>query len=118
MQITEIHSGKRGFFLASVRFVPEETGGGKEIRQAETMNRFYEALEKAAAEYAEACIADCPLSRYDCEIRARQEAGEILVSISLRHRLPGEASRRRTGFHRWRDGFLREEKCSDSIVLV
>ena len=118
MQITEIQSGKRGFLLTSVRFVPEEAGGRKEIRQAETMNRFYEALEQAAMEYAEACTAACLLSRYDCEIRARQVGEEILISICLRHRLPGEASRRRTAFHRWRDGLIREEKCSDSIVLV
>ena len=118
MQITQIQSGKRGFLLTSVRFVPEEAGGRKEIRQAETMNRFYEALEQAAMEYAEACSVECLLSRYDCEIRASQDAGEILVSISLRRRLPGEASRRRIAFHRWQDGLLREEKCSDSIVLV
>ncbi|MBR4961642.1 MAG: hypothetical protein IKY52_12170 [Clostridia bacterium] len=118
MQITEIHSGKRGFFLTSVRFEAEEAGGRKEIRQAEAMNRFYEALEKAAAEYAEVCSAEYPMSRYDCEIRARQAGEEILITICLRHRLPGETSRRRTGFHRWRGGLLREEKCSDSIVLV
>ena len=33
MQITQIQSGKRGFLLTSVRFVPEEAGGRKEIRQ-------------------------------------------------------------------------------------
>lgn len=110
MKITDIHSEKRGFSLISVRFGTEEPENRRENRRVQKMNRFYEALEQAAEQYADVCTGVCALSRYICEIRAVQEADGIRVTVRLTHRLPGEASRRKNCLHLWRDGFLLEEK--------
>lgn len=107
MKITDIHREKRGFCLTSVRFEPEDR---KSEKQALVMNRFYEALETAAEQYAGACLAGCALSQYVCCIRGEETEAGILISITLSHRLPGEASRRKSCIHRWERGLLREEK--------
>ncbi|MBQ8640835.1 MAG: hypothetical protein IJ480_01335 [Clostridia bacterium] len=110
MKIRDIQREKRGFCLTTVRFEEEPVNSRRGRKQAQTMNRFYEALENSAEQYAEACLGACVLSRYVCVIRAGAEADDIVVTVSLTHRIPGEASRRKTCLHRWRDGLLLEEK--------
>ena len=98
---------ERGFCLTGVRFTAEDEK--RERRHAQTMNRFYEALEQAAEAYARECQAVSEWARYVCRICASAEEGDIYVTVTLSLRLPGTVSRRNSVCHRWRDGVLQEE---------
>ena len=108
MEWMETERVTRGFCLSSVRFAAGD--GKKARRQAQTMNRFYEALENAAQAHADACQAVSPLYRYMCRITACMEGEEICVTVTLTLRIPGNVSRRKCILHRWRDGILQKEK--------
>lgn len=100
----------RGFCLAALRFAPEAGASRRTARQAQRMNRFYDALTVEAETYAGLCQAENALSGYICRMDAAEEGEEILVTVRLSLRIPGAVSRRKCVLHRWRDGLLVQEK--------
>ena len=100
----------RGFCLAAVQFLPEGDAAKQIVRQAERMNRFYGLLAAEAEKYAGICQTENPLSGYTCRMEAAAEGEELLVTVRLSLRIPGMVSRRKCVVHRWRDGFLVQER--------
>lgn len=89
--------------LTTVRFVGESK---REKKQAVRMDRFYLALERAVYAWAEQCYRANGHSHYRCTICATEQKGEIVVSVTLMHRMPGVVSHRRTMRHIWQKGLL------------
>ena len=97
----------RGFSLFSLRFAVDS---GRETKAVHRMNRFYEALEAAAGEYAQRYLENCPQSRYICRITGEKTGDGWIVTTELTHKLPGTASVRKRCLHIWQNGLLIQEK--------
>lgn len=102
---------KRGVCLSLPVFTAETDGlprkeAKKEQEDAARMNGFYETLAAAVIRYGEACREEIPGSRYICTSEAEMGEDGIFVRVLLSHRLPGEAVRRKTLEHHFRDGIL------------
>lgn len=102
MQITWTEQHGCGASLTVVRF----SGDGRERRWARRMDRFYEALGKAAWQYAEQCLEVDPHARYACCMDAVAEGDQVLVTVTISHKHPGMVSRKKELCHVWRKGVL------------
>ena len=79
-----------------------------ECADCASFNRFYDRLAHAALEYARLSRNEDSRSFYRMQcVLAETAENTITVTVSISHRIPPAATRRRTFCQVWRDGLLR-----------